>query len=63
MDETQNDAPFVAFYDMHAVTFVPPEDGKEYKIPFNQPTKKKEMVIFGVLTHYHTMTHFDTLKI
>ena len=24
MDETQNDAPFVAFYDMHAVTFVPP---------------------------------------
>ena len=22
MDETQNDAPFVAFYDMHAVTFV-----------------------------------------
>ena len=23
MDETQNDAPFVAFYDMHAVTFVP----------------------------------------
>ena len=25
MDETQNDAPFVAFYDMHAVTFVPPE--------------------------------------
>ena len=25
MDETQNDAPFVAFYDMHAVTFVPPD--------------------------------------
>ena len=24
MDETQNDAPFVTFYDMHAVTFVPP---------------------------------------
>ena len=23
MDETQNDAPFVAFYDMQAVTFVP----------------------------------------
>ena len=23
MDETQNDAPFVAFYDMRAVTFVP----------------------------------------
>ena len=22
MDETQNDAPFVAFYDMHAVSFV-----------------------------------------
>ena len=26
MDETQNDALFVAFYDMHAVTFVPPDD-------------------------------------
>ena len=26
MDETQNDAPFVAFYHMHAVTFVPPEE-------------------------------------
>ena len=26
MDETQNDAPFVAFYDMHAVTFVPPDE-------------------------------------
>ena len=25
MDEIQNDAPFVAFYDMHAVTFVPPD--------------------------------------
>ena len=22
----QNDAPFVAFYDMHAVTFVPPDE-------------------------------------
>ena len=26
MDETQNDAPFVAFYDMHAVRFVPPNE-------------------------------------
>ena len=26
MDETKNDAPFVAFYDMHAVTFVPPDE-------------------------------------
>ena len=26
MDKTQNDAPFVAFYDMHAVTFVPPDE-------------------------------------
>ena len=26
MDETQNDAPFVAFYDIHAVTFVPPDE-------------------------------------
>ena len=26
MDETQNDAPFVAFYDMHAVTFVLPDE-------------------------------------
>ena len=26
MDETQNDAPVVAFYDMHAVTFVPPDE-------------------------------------
>ena len=26
MDETQNDAPFVTFYDMHAVTFVPPDE-------------------------------------
>ena len=26
MDESQNDAPFVAFYDMHAVTFVPPDE-------------------------------------
>ena len=26
MDETQNDAPSVAFYDMHAVTFVPPDE-------------------------------------
>ena len=26
MDEPQNDAPFVAFYDMHAVTFVPPDE-------------------------------------
>ena len=26
MDETQNGAPFVAFYDMHAVTFVPPDE-------------------------------------
>ena len=26
MDETLNDAPFVAFYDMHGVTFVPPDE-------------------------------------
>ena len=26
MDETQNDAPCVAFYDMHAVTFVLPDE-------------------------------------
>ena len=26
MDETQNDVPFVAFYDMHAVMFVPPDE-------------------------------------
>ena len=26
MDETQNDAPFVAFYDMRAVTFVLPDE-------------------------------------
>ena len=26
MDETQNDAPFVTFYDMHAVTFVHPDE-------------------------------------
>ena len=26
MDETQNDAPFVAFYNMLAVTFVPPDE-------------------------------------
>ena len=26
MDKTQNDAPFVAFYNMHAVTFVPPDE-------------------------------------
>ena len=26
MDKTQNDALFVAFYDMHAVTFVPPHE-------------------------------------
>ena len=26
MDETQNDAPFVAFYDMCGVAFVPPDE-------------------------------------
>ena len=26
MDETQNDARFVAFYDMHAVTFLPSDE-------------------------------------
>ena len=26
MDDTQNDVPFVAFYDMHAVTFVPADE-------------------------------------
>ena len=26
MNKTQNDAPFVAFYDMYAVTFVPPDE-------------------------------------
>ena len=26
MGETQNDAPFVAFYDVHAVMFVPPDE-------------------------------------
>ena len=26
MDETQNDVPFVAFYDMRAVTFVTPDE-------------------------------------
>ena len=26
MDETKNDALFVAFYDMHAITFVPPDE-------------------------------------
>ena len=25
-NKTQNDAPFVAFYAMHAVTFVPPDE-------------------------------------
>ena len=25
-NKTQNDVPFVAFYDMHAVTFVPPDE-------------------------------------
>ena len=41
MDETQNDAPFVAFYDMHAVTFVPPDEmadvtiaGLQWSIPY-----------------------------
>ena len=33
MDETQNDAPFVAFYDMHAVTFVPPDEMADVTIP------------------------------
>ena len=32
MDETQNDATFVAFYDMHAVTFVPPEEKADVTI-------------------------------
>ena len=32
MDETQNDAPFVAFYDMHAVTFVPPDERADVMI-------------------------------
>ena len=32
MDETQNDAPFVAFYDMHAVTFVPPDEKADVTI-------------------------------
>ena len=26
MDETQNDAPFIAFYNMHAVMLVPPDE-------------------------------------
>ena len=26
MDETQNDAPFVAFYNMHDVTFAPSDE-------------------------------------
>ena len=32
MDETQNDAPFVAFYDMHTVTFVPPDEMADLSI-------------------------------
>ena len=32
MDITQNDAPFVAFYDMHAVTFVPPDETADVTI-------------------------------
>ena len=30
--ETQNDAPFVAFYDMHAVTFVLPDEMADVSI-------------------------------
>ena len=32
MDETQNDAPFVTFYDMHAVAFVPPDEMADVRI-------------------------------
>ena len=31
-NETQNDAPFVAFYDMHAVTFVLPDQMADVSI-------------------------------
>ena len=31
-NETQNDAPFVAFYDMHAVTFVLPDEMADVSI-------------------------------
>ena len=32
MEETQNDAPFVAFYDMRAVTFVLPDEMADVSI-------------------------------
>ena len=31
-NKTQNDAPFVAFYDMRAVTFVPPDEMADVSI-------------------------------
>ena len=40
MDETQNDAPFVTFYDMHAVAFVPPDEMADVTIAVFTSRKK-----------------------
>ena len=49
-NKTQNDAPFVAFYDMRAVTFVLPNEMADVSIAGLQ---------WYILIHSHTMTPFD----
>ena len=62
MDETQNDAPFVAFYDMHAVTFVLPEHVVKNAWDINIVEKTKELIRGSSLKHclraLNTLRHF-----
>ena len=58
MDETQNDAPFVAFYDMHAVTFVPPDEMADVTI-----TGLQWSILIPPLNHTGSHRPFDSHSI
>ena len=61
MDETQTDAPFVAFYDMHAVTFVPPDEMADVTIAGLQCKNINLVQIESTCRrHFHCSSNYKT---
>ena len=44
----RNDAPFVAFYDMHAVTFVPPNEMADVTIAGLPGLKEGSVIVVSI---------------
>ena len=54
-NETQNDAPFVAFYDMHAVTFVLPDEMADVSI-----ARLQWLILIPLLNHTGSRRPIDS---